>query len=170
MSHVKSNFSNQNFHHWQIGHFGHFYELVNVARFARNFEWAFCCNFKTVRKDEKSLPLDRALLLLESERDLFRYPCSACPTDMAEEEEVESMPVTEPAWSVMEDSATDPESLRCRDLLLEAWLELLSKDSPIRRVDCSEYSELSTSVNRSRWPLQIHKMYSILFWIHFHNV
>ena len=39
---------------------------------------------------------------------------------MAEEEEVESMPVTEPAWSVMEDSATDPESLRCRDLLLEA--------------------------------------------------
>lgn len=64
--------------------------------------------------------LDRALLLLESERDLFRYPCSACPTDMAEEEEVESMPVTEPAWSVMEDSATDPESLRCRDLLLEA--------------------------------------------------
>ena len=139
-----------------MGHFGHFYELV-----ARNFEWDYLNNFKTLCKDEKSLPLDRALLLLESERDLFRYPCSACPTDMAEEEEVESMPVTEPAWSVMEDSATDPESLRCRDLLLEAWLELLSKDSPIRRVDCSEYSELSTSVNRSRWPLQIHKMYYI---------
>ena len=95
------------------------------------------------------LPLDRALLLLESERDLFRYPCS-CPTDMAELE-VESMPA---AWSVMEDSATDPESLRCREGLELAWLELLSNDSPIRRVDCSEYSELSTSVNRSRWPLK----------------
>ena len=58
------------------------------------------------------LPLDRALLLLESERDLFRYPCS-CPTDMAELE-VESRPVLA-AWSVMEDSATDPESLRCRE-------------------------------------------------------